>query len=171
MLHDLHLCPLKGKKMLFEINWDYRPTEVKEQHPLRCPHHGVASIIWRKRWKKARQTREISPPNQQEKLAEHSPVQATDHIPHSIDETLVFLRVTDDEAVELLHIGINRVQSRRLSATCMATAQDAGSKRSFSCHTCRLWQITGMRTAPGSGDTAGNAQSHGKSFSWWESTT
>lgn len=68
-------------------------------------------------------------PNQQEKRAELSPVQAIDHIPHSIDETLVLLRVTDDEAVELLHIGINRVQGRRLSAPCMATAQDAGSKR------------------------------------------
>lgn len=69
------------------------------------------------------------PPTQQQKRAELSPVQAIDHIPHSIDETLVFLRVTDDEAVELLHIGINGVQSRRLSATCMATAQDAGSKK------------------------------------------
>lgn len=69
------------------------------------------------------------PPDQQEKEAELSPVQAIDHVPHSIDETLVFLRVTDDEAVELLHIGINRVQSRRLSATCVATAQDAGSRR------------------------------------------
>lgn len=72
-----------------------------------------------------------SAPNQREKQAEPSPVQAIDHIPHSIDETLVFLRVTDDEAVELLHIGINGVQSRRLSTTCMATAQDAGSKGSF----------------------------------------
>lgn len=76
-------------------------------------------------------TRQTRGNNRQEKQVELSPVQATDHVPHSIDETLVLLRVTDDEAVELLHIGINGVQSRRLSAPCMATAQDAGSKRSF----------------------------------------
>lgn len=66
---------------------------------------------------------------QVERESERSPVQATDHISHSVDEILVFLRVTDDEAVELLHIGVNGVQSWCLAATCMATAQDKGLKR------------------------------------------
>lgn len=90
------------------------------------------------------------------KQDELSPVQAIDHISHSVDETLVFLRVTDDEAVQLLHIGINGVQGWCLSASCMATARDkglrtysfnithAGSDKSPAC----LWEQPGIPGIP-----------------------
>lgn len=51
-----------------------------------------------------------------------SPVQAVDHVSHSVDEILVFLGAADDDAVELLHVGVNGVKRGRLPATCGTTS-------------------------------------------------
>lgn len=44
------------------------------------------------------------------------PVQAVDHVPHGADEMLVVLGVTDDDAVELLHIRVDGFKGGGLSA-------------------------------------------------------
>lgn len=49
------------------------------------------------------------------------PVQAVDHLSHSVDEILVFLRVTDNDAMELLHVGINGFKSGCLATACRPT--------------------------------------------------
>lgn len=49
------------------------------------------------------------------------PVQAVDHLSHIVDEILVFLRVTDNDAMELLHVGINGFKSGCLATACRPT--------------------------------------------------
>lgn len=90
-----------------------------------------------------------------------SPVQAIDHFSHSVDETLVFLRVTDDEAVELLHVGVHRVQGRRLSATCTATAPDTQDENAAPANGGHV------RTAP---VTRGYRGINAQSFTKWGGT-
>lgn len=51
------------------------------------------------------------------------PVQTVDHVSDSVDEILVFLGVTDNDAVEFLHVGVNSVNSGCLPASCMTTTQ------------------------------------------------
>lgn len=51
------------------------------------------------------------------------PVQTVDHVSHGVDEILVFLGVTDNDAVELLHVGVNGVKGGCLSASCMRATQ------------------------------------------------
>lgn len=46
------------------------------------------------------------------------PVQAGDHVPHGADQALVLLRAADDDAVQLLHVGVDGVQGGRLSTGC-----------------------------------------------------
>lgn len=50
------------------------------------------------------------------------PVQTVDHVSHSVDEIIVFLRVADDDAMEPLHVGVNGFKSGRLSTTCRTTS-------------------------------------------------
>lgn len=50
------------------------------------------------------------------------PVQTVDHVSHSVDEILVFLGVTNNDAVELLHVGVNGFQRGHLSAACGTTS-------------------------------------------------
>lgn len=45
-----------------------------------------------------------------------------DNVSHSVDEILMFLGVTDNDAVELLHVGVNGVKSGCLSTGCKTTS-------------------------------------------------
>lgn len=47
------------------------------------------------------------------------PVQTVDDVSHGVDEILVFLGVADNDAVELLHVGVNGVEGGRLSTHCV----------------------------------------------------
>ena len=51
------------------------------------------------------------------------PVQTGDHIPHGVDEIIVLLGATDNDAVKFLHVGVNGVESGRLTTNCKATTQ------------------------------------------------
>lgn len=46
------------------------------------------------------------------------PVQTCDYIPHGVDQALVLLRAANDDAVQLLHVGVDGVQGGRLSTGC-----------------------------------------------------
>lgn len=52
------------------------------------------------------------------------PVQTVDHVSHSVDEILVFLWASDNDAMELLHVRVNGFKGGRLSTTCRATSAD-----------------------------------------------
>lgn len=169
MLHDLHMCPLQGKKMLFEINWDYRPTEVRQQHPLRCPpHHGVASIIWRKRWKKTRQTRRISPqPTGETSWALTCP----GDWPHPSQYWW-------DSRVPAGYwwwgCGASSCRNRRCPESASlrylhGNSTGRGFKKVVLIPHMQAVAHHWHENSPVSRDTAGNAQSHGRSFSWWQS--
>lgn len=66
------------------------------------------------------------------------PVQAVDHVSHSVDEILVLLGVTDDDAVELLHVGVDGVQGGRLAAGC---GDNKHSERLRSCFTSTFYKL------------------------------
>lgn len=57
------------------------------------------------------------------------PVQACDHVPHGVDQALVLLRAADDDAVQLLHVGVDGVQGGRLSTGCRGRQDKTGSSK------------------------------------------
>lgn len=57
------------------------------------------------------------------------PVQTCDYIPHGVDQALVLLGTANDDAVQLLHVGVDGIQSGRLSAGCRGRQHKAGSSK------------------------------------------
>lgn len=57
------------------------------------------------------------------------PVQTCDDIPHGVDQALVLLGAANDDAVQLLHVGVDGVQGRRLSTGCRGGQHKTGSSK------------------------------------------
>lgn len=49
------------------------------------------------------------------------PVQTVDHVSHGVDEIIVFLGVTDNDAMEPLHVGVDGFKGGCLSTSCRTT--------------------------------------------------
>lgn len=127
MLHYLHHLRSKKNLTFFFFNQLGLQTNRSQGTASTEKPPSTVVLLQLSRGNSSNRQNESVLQKQAEGAAELSPVQTADHISHCVDETLVFLWVTDDQAVELLHIGVNSVQSRCLSATCTATAQDKGS--------------------------------------------
>ena len=56
--------------------------------------------------------------NTASEASETLPVQTVDHVPDRADEVVVLLGVSEDEAVEPLHVGVDGVQGGGLPTAC-----------------------------------------------------
>lgn len=59
------------------------------------------------------------------------PVEAVDHVPDGADQVLVLLWAGQDDAVKLLHVGVDGVECGRLSAACRNTGKVSQEKIIF----------------------------------------
>lgn len=59
------------------------------------------------------------------------PVEAVDHVPDGADQVLVLLWAGQDDAVKLLHVGVDGVECGRLSAACRNMGKSVRKRLSF----------------------------------------